>query len=289
MPCRSNTCRAEPSRTNRPAPAGSRKPPRSSNELETPHTHTHTRTQCRRPMPPRRSRPGRGARRVRRQCCRQCCRGAPAQARCPQGAPPCSRPMPQDHCRPKTRQSCRGAPAPGKVPAGCAACSRPMLPKTLPSQAAPPDSDALNPKSGPIAGCCKTASGTRGRFRRSQSPKNTLSLLQVRLPTKRLSRPGRLPSTCTLEAHPQRGRPIGRPAAGRRCWSAAVVACGRGLQPAASRRRPGAGARTDVYGRRKRWPPPGGSHSGRCSGSRRRSRCRPLPCSRRGGRHLQLQ
>jgi hypothetical protein len=64
MPCRSNTCRAEPSRTNRPAPAGSRKPPRSSNEPETPHTHTHTHA---------------------RNAAAQCCRGAPDPGEEPAG------------------------------------------------------------------------------------------------------------------------------------------------------------------------------------------------------------
>ena len=122
MPCRSNTCRAEPSRTNRPAPAGSRKPPRSSNELETPHTHTHTHArnaaaQCRRGAPDPGEEPAgcaasaaanaaaalpprRGARRVRRPAAVQCRRTTavpkrakaaavlPPQARCPQGAPP---------------------------------------------------------------------------------------------------------------------------------------------------------------------------------------------------------
>ncbi len=147
----------------------------------------------------------------------------------------------------------------------------------------------LNPKSGPVAECSKTASGTRDRCSRGHSPRNALSLLRVQLRAKRLSHPGRLPSACTLEAHPQRGRPIGRPAVGRRCWAAAVAASGRGLQPATSRRRQGAGTRTGEPGRRKRWPPPGGRPRGRCSGSRRRGRRGPLPCSRRGGRHRQLR
>ncbi len=40
----------------------------------------------------------------------------------------------------------------------------------------------------------------------------------------RLSRPGRLPGSCPREAHPQQGRPISRPAAGRQCWGAEVAA-----------------------------------------------------------------
>jgi hypothetical protein len=195
---------------------------------------------------------------VRRHCCRQCCRI------------PTARPA---VCAAVCRSAAARCPVLGELPAG----APPLLPPTT--------NRALNPKPCPIAECSNRAGGTGNRCRGGHGPRTALGLLRVRLCTRRLSCPGRLPSTCTLEAHPPRGRPNGRPGAGRRCWAAAVAACGRGLQPATSRRRPGAGTRKGVPGRRKRRPPPGGRPRGSGSGSRRHGRSRPHPCSRRGGRH----
>ena len=195
---------------------------------------------------------------MRRHSCRQCCR-------IPTAGPAV--------CAAVCRSAAARCPVLGEWPAG----APPLLPPTT--------NRALNPKPCPIAECSNRAGGTGNRCRGGHGPRTALGLLRVRLCTRRPSCPGRLPSTCTLEAHPPRGRPNGRPGAGRRCWAAAVAACGRGLQPATSRRRPGAGTRKGVPGRRKRRPPPGGRPRGSSSGSRRHGRCRPHPCSRRGGRH----
>jgi hypothetical protein len=146
MPCRSNTCRAEPSRTNRPAPAGSRKPPRSSNELETPHTHTHTHTHA---MPP----PNAAA-------------ALPTRARSPQGAPPVLPPMLPRRSRP------------GEVPAGCAALQPSNAAGPLPSQNAPKLPRCSRPRQGarrvrrlqpPNAAKNSTVSSRAARLRRPKS------------------------------------------------------------------------------------------------------------------------
>ena len=195
-------------------------------------------------QPSRRSRPRRGARRVRRQCCRPMLPN-PCRLRSPSV-------LPSQNCHPAANPV---LPSQASCPLVRRQCCRPLLPKL---------GRLKSPSMLPSPSMCPGVQESGAAA----------------------------PAACPAPhpgGPPQRGKPIGRPAAGRRCWSAVVAACGRGLQPATSRRRPGAGTRTGVPGRRKRWPPPGGSHRERCNGGRRRCRCGPLPYRRRGGRHPQLQ
>ncbi len=193
---------------------------------------------------------------MRRQCCRTFCRD------------------PAVSSRPRCRQCCRNSAVSSRRQ-NCRRSSR-LKPAVLqPPRCSRPRRGARWVR----RQCCRTLLPNAAVSSRPHAPACRNPVQPHRPPARHRS----------LEAHPPRGRPVGRPAAGRRCWSAAVAASGRGQQPATCRRRPGAGTRTGVNGRKKRRPPPGGSPPGRCSGSRRHSRCRPLPCSRRGGRHLQLQ